>query len=166
MRGNLYPLKRMANLTKRYLFPTLILKLGTLLGLGGLWAGLFSALPGKQPAAAQTCTARCGSRQIQFTPGQRIRIQVVNRTPYAVQVEHIAGTEAVLLAPDAVLNGDPHFGTRPNASIVFWEDTALPVRAILFRPESNALQIELVPGRYGPGDRTVYINDDGRVVIF
>lgn len=115
---------------------------------------------------AQTCQANCGSRQIQFTPGQRIRLQMVNQTSSLVQVEQVFQTNPVPLVPGQELEIDPNFGTEPNVSVVFWDQTSLPIRAILFRPEPTTLRIEIRPGGRPPGDRSVYIENDGKVAIF
>jgi hypothetical protein len=115
---------------------------------------------------AQSCVANCGSRQIQFTPGQRIQISVVNRTSSPIQVEQIYGTLPISLSPSQEIAVDPNFGTRPNASIVVWDEKADPIRVVLFRPEVNQLRIEILPGGQPPGDRSVYIEDDGQVKIF
>ena len=118
------------------------------------------------PSWAQRCTVNCSSKQIQFTPGQRIRVLVANRTSSLVQIEQIYGTEPIALLPDQEIEVDPDFGTSPNASLVFWDETDLPIRALLFRPETNTLRVEIYPGGRPPGDRSVYIEDDGKVRIY
>ncbi len=95
-----------------------------------------------------------------------MRVWVVNRTSSLVQIEQIYGTNPIALLPNQTVEVDPNFGTRPNASLVFWDETTLPLRAILFRPEANLLRIEILPGGRPPGDRSVYIEDDGKVRIF
>lgn len=129
----------------------------------GMMVGLGWAMPA---GLAQRCTVNCGSRQIQFTPGERIRVLVVNRTSSLVQVEQIYGTDPIALLPSQEVEVDPNFGTRPNASLVIWDETQLPLRAVLFRPETNLLRVEVFPGGRPPGDRSVYIEDDGKVRIF
>lgn len=113
---------------------------------------------------AQTCTANCLSRQVQFTPGQRIGLQMVNQTASLVLVEQVFRTSPVPILPGQQLDLDPNFGTAPNISLVFWDETSLPVRAILFRPNPNTLRIEIRPGGR-PGDRSIYIENDGKVSI-
>lgn len=134
------------------------------LGIGiGLAIGLnYAASAG----LTKPCTANCSSRQIQFTPGERIQVSVVNRTSSLVQVEQIYGTNPIALLPDQEVAVDPNFGTRPNASVVVWDQTDLPLQVRLFRPETNSLRIEVVPGGRPPGDRSIYIEDDGKVKIF
>lgn len=130
---------------------------GLAIGLG--WWGTPEGL-------AQRCTANCGSRQIQFTPGERIRVFVVNRTSSLVQVEQIYGTNPIALLPSQEVEVDPNFGTNPNASLMFWDETTLPIRVVLFRPEPNSLRIEILPGGRPPGDRSVYVENDGKVKVF
>ncbi len=135
--------------------------LQTVLGLSV--AGLLGST---LPASAQFCTVNCSSRQIQFTPGQLIRIFVVNRTDSLVQIEQVYGTDPIALLPNQEVEVDPNFGTRPNASLVFWDETTLPLRTILSRPDKNVLRVEILPGERPPGDRSVYVEDDGKVRIF
>jgi hypothetical protein len=119
-----------------------------------------------RPALAQNCTVRCGSRQIQFIPGQRVRLQMVNHTSSLVQIEQLSETDPVPLLPSQELEVNSYFGTEPNTSVVFWDETSLPVKAVLFRPETNILRIEIFPGGRPPGDRSVYIENDGHVKLF
>ncbi len=139
---------------------------GTGAALVAIGAGLILAQSLTSAGLAKPCVASCGSRQIQFTPGQRIQISVVNRTSSLVQVEQIYGTSPIALLPSQEVAVDPNFGTRPNASLVFWDETDLPLRVSLFRPAANQLRIELLPGGRPPGDRSVYIENDGKVKIF
>lgn len=139
--------------------------IGFAVGLGTIALPTFSLLT-PLPTWAQRCTTNCGSRQIQFTPGERIRVLVVNRTSSLVQIEQIYGTNPIALLPSQEIEVDPNFGTRPNASVVLWDETELPIRVVLFRPDTNMLRIEVFPGGRPPGDRSVYIEDDGKVRIF
>ncbi len=118
-----------------------------------------------QPALAQTCTVGCGSRQVQFVPGQRIRLEMINRTASLVQVEKVFGTDSVPLLPGQELQIDYNTSTTPNLSVVFWDATALSLRAVLARPSQDTLRIELLPGG-AFGDRSVYILNDGYVAIY
>jgi hypothetical protein len=137
-----------------------------LTGLALAGAGLIVAQSFTATGLAEPCKANCGSRQIQFVPGERIQISVINRTSSLVQVEQIYGTSPIALLPSQEIAVDPNFGTRPNASVVFWDETDLPIRVMLFRPQPNQLRIEILSGGRPPGDRAVYIEDDGKVRIF
>jgi hypothetical protein len=147
----------------RKFLPKHILRFQPLHGAAFLLLGLGILAPA---TLAQRCTINCSSRQIQFTPGERIRVLIVNRTSSLVQVEQVYGTTPIALLPSQEIEVDPNFGTRPNASLVFWDETSLPIRAVLFRPETNTLRVEIFPGGRPPGDRSVYIEDDGKVRIY
>ncbi len=114
---------------------------------------------------AQTCASRCGTRPIQFVPGQPVQLEMINRTSSRVQVEQVYRTDPVPLLPGQALQVDPNFGTEPNTSVVFWDDTSFSVRAVVSQPRPQTLRIELYPGQ-SPGDRSVYIQNDGRVMVF
>jgi hypothetical protein len=90
---------------------------------------------------------------------------MVNQTAGLVLVEQVVRTSPVPVLPGQRLELDPTFGTEPNVSVVFWDETSLPVVAILFRPNPNTLRIEIRPGGRPPGDRSVYIENDGKVSI-
>jgi hypothetical protein len=81
-------------------------------------------------------------------------------------VEEVFQTDAVPLLPGQTLQLNSSFGTQPNVSVVFWDENQLSLKAILFRPEPDRLRIELLPGGRPPGDRSIYIENDGRVAIF
>jgi hypothetical protein len=114
---------------------------------------------------AQTCASNCGDRQIQFTPGLPIRLEMVNRTSSLIQVEQVVRTSPIAILPGQVLEIDSRFGTEPNTSVVFWDETALAVRAVLFRPSPQTLRVEILPDS-SLGDRSIYIQNDGTVAIF
>jgi len=117
------------------------------------------------PGLTQTCTENCRSRQVQFTPGQAIRLRMVNRTASLVQIQQVPLTDVIPLSPGAEVEINSNFGTDPNLSVLFWDETSLAVQAILFRPEPDVLQVELLPAN-APGDRSIYVENDGRVRIF
>jgi hypothetical protein len=116
---------------------------------------------------AGTCTQpNCPPRPLQFTPGQRIRLQVVNATSSLVQLQKIYGTDPIPLRPgqELVLNqGD---GTEPNISLIFWDATGLPIQTRLSKPDDRTLRIELRPGGRPQGDRSLYILNDGHIKVY
>jgi hypothetical protein len=81
-------------------------------------------------------------------------------------MEQLVGTSPIALLPNQEIEVNPNFGTRPNASLVFWDETSLPLRVLLSRPETNMLRVQILPGGRPPGDRAVYVEDDGKVRIF
>lgn len=117
-------------------------------------------------AIAGTCASNCGPQPIQFTPGKRVEVKLVNRTGSLVLLERVQGTEPIPLSPGQVLLYDTWGGTKPNISVVFWEQGSLPLKVNLSQPNTNTLQIEFRPNWRPPGDRSVYIRNDGRVQVF
>ncbi|MBW4643761.1 MAG: hypothetical protein KME23_12360 [Goleter apudmare HA4340-LM2] len=113
---------------------------------------------------AGTCASRCGVRPVQFTPGQSIKINVINTTSSLVKLEQLQSTTAIPLQPgkEFQLNNDQ----QSNISLVFWDETGLPLQAIYSQPNSRTLRVELRRGRVNPGDRSLDILGDGRVKVF
>ncbi|MDF5719090.1 MAG: hypothetical protein PUP91_01080 [Rhizonema sp. PD37] len=114
---------------------------------------------------AGTCASKCGLQPIQFTPGQRIQVKIVNRTSILVKFEKIQGTDPIFLRPGQELTLSQGDGTKPNVSLVFWDDMKLSLKAIVSKPNFGTLQVELRPNWRSPGDRSVYVRDDGRVNV-
>ncbi|MDA0211443.1 MULTISPECIES: hypothetical protein [Desertifilum] len=115
---------------------------------------------------AQTCASNCGPRPIQFIPGQVINFQVINRTASLVLIQRPQETGTVPLRPGQLLEVRGWSGTTPNLSIVFWDETALSLKADILKLDDHTLRVELRPGGPPPGDRTLYIENDGRVRVF
>ncbi len=115
---------------------------------------------------AGTCASKCGSRPIQFTPGQHIRVEVVNSTPNLIKIQKPSGTGAISLSPGQRLNLEQIEGTDPNTSLIFWSETGLSLQAIVSKPNFGTLRLELRPTWRSPGDRSLYIMDDGRINVF
>jgi hypothetical protein len=116
------------------------------------------------PTLAGTCASRCGVRPLQFIPGQAIRIQVVNTTANLVKLEQIQDTKAIPLKPGQQFQLDND--QQANISLVFWDETGLPLQAVPSQPNSRTLRVELRRGRANPGDRSLDILGDGRVKIY
>lgn len=117
-----------------------------------------------QATLAGTCASRCGVRPIQFIPGQRLRLQVVNATANLVKLEQIQDTRAIPLQPGQQLQLDND--QQHNISLVFWDETGLPLQAVPSQVNSGTLRVELRRGRANPGDRSLDILGDGRVKIY
>ncbi len=129
-------------------------------------AFLLTSTNASQVTLAGTCASNCGARPMQFTPGQRIRIQVVNRTPRLLKLQKPATTDTISLQSGEELILEHGHGTTPNISLVFWDDTGLSIKANVSKPNFGTLQVELRPNESFPGDRSVYILNDGRVDVF
>lgn len=122
----------------------------------------------KYPATARSCVAAtsCGRQPIQFVPGQRITVEVANLTESVVQLQQVSSTDPLSISPGQVRSFVRGGTTEPNFSLVMWDAIGLPLRVNLFKPAARKLRIEVRPGGRPPGDRTVYLKDDGRVTIF
>ncbi|KAF3886474.1 MULTISPECIES: hypothetical protein [Nostocales] len=115
---------------------------------------------------AGTCASNCGRSPIEFTPGQHVRVEVINATPRILKVEKPYGLGQIPLRSGQQIRIEQGDGTEPNISVVFWDDTGRPLKAIVSKPNFATLRVELRPSWQSPGDRSVYIRDDGRVNIF
>ncbi|MCX7592646.1 MAG: hypothetical protein N2235_02580 [Fischerella sp.] len=114
---------------------------------------------------AGTCASKCGPRPIQFSPGQRLRLKVLNKTPNLLSLQKPSTTNAITLRPGQELQLDQGDGTEPNVSLLFWNEAGLPLKATISKPNFATLQVEIRPTWYAPGDRAIYILDDGRVEV-
>ncbi|MBD2741804.1 hypothetical protein [Coleofasciculus sp. FACHB-1120] len=119
-----------------------------------------------QPASAGTCAAKCPPAPLQFVPGQRITYEVVNLTSSLVQMQKVVGTDPIPLNPGQVVSFVRGGGTDPNLSLLLWDATGLPLGMRLSKPNARTLRIEVRPGGRPPGDRTIYLRDDGRVAVY
>ncbi|OUL19812.1 hypothetical protein [Nostoc sp. 106C] len=115
---------------------------------------------------AGTCASKCGPRPIQFTPGQSIRLEVINRTLGLVKLEKIQGTDPIPLRPGQELQFVQGDETQPNISLVFWDEMGLPLQAIISKPNFGTLHVELRPGKRNPGDRSLHMLTDGHVNVY
>lgn len=135
-----------------------LLPVGCLLALAAwLWA-----IP---TALAAPCTANCGAGQIQFTPGDRITVQVVNVGNRPLSLE-----QPPMLGPRLLYTGNTvemqiGWTAQPNPSFFFWSQERLPVRARLHRPAPNTLRVEVFSAPSEPSNRSVIIEADGRVLL-
>jgi hypothetical protein len=117
------------------------------------------------PALAQTCTVDCPSGAIQFTPGDRITVEVTNQSYTAVEVEQPPLVAPITLLPGTSTTLGFGWGTTPNLSMFVWALADHPIRVRLGRPEATTLRVEIYSAPSEPSDRSVYIENDGRVII-
>jgi len=127
---------------------------------------LVTSINNPSATLAGTCASRCGSRPIQFTPGQHIRVEIVNSTPNLIKIQKPSKTDPISLNPGQKLNLEQIEGTEPNTSLIFWNETGLSLQAIVSKPNFGTLRLELRPTLRSPGDRSLYIMDDGRINVF
>jgi len=127
---------------------------------------LFGYTQLQKVALAGTCAgASCPPPPLGFTPGEWINVEVVNRTGVIIQLQNVPRTGVVDLRPGEQVKFPRQPATEPNLSSFYWDAQPILVRARLSKPNPNTLRVELFPGGL-PGDRTLYIRDDGQVLIF
>ncbi|MGH1394059.1 MAG: hypothetical protein ACRAVC_08490 [Trichormus sp.] len=127
---------------------------------------LLTSIGDTHTSLAGTCASKCGARPLQFTPGQRIRLEVVNNTSNLIELQKIAGSQTIPLQPGQKLQFPQEDGTEPNLSLVFWDKTGLALQAVVSKPNFATLRVEIRPTWRYPGDRSIYILNDGRVNVF
>jgi len=121
---------------------------------------------GLEPVVAQTCWAEnCGpQKELQFTPGQKVTLKLTNQSSQAIQLEEVPRTRVYTLAPGQTFQKDFGGQSRQNLSVVFWEKSEnMALWPRLSKPDDNTLQVDLHQG--GPGRRSIYLLNDGRVAI-
>jgi hypothetical protein len=132
--------------------------------IGGCLAGL-AAWMLSLPAVAAPCTVNCKSGQIQFTPGDRITIQVINVGNQPISLEQPPLVGPRVLYTGNTLEFQMGWSTQPHPSIFFWSSENLPVRARLGRPTPTTLRVEVYNAPSEPSDRSITIEADGRVFV-
>lgn len=119
-------------------------------------------------AIAGTCWGNnCPPPPLGFVPGQRINVEVINQSGVTVLLaEKIEGTDAIPIRPGQALRFRRWPATEPNFSLVFWSSVSRILTARLSQPNPDTLRVVLISGGRIPGDRTIYILNDGRVMLF
>jgi hypothetical protein len=119
-----------------------------------------------QPIEIGTCANTCNKPYLRFRPGQRIKVQVTNRTYKTLQVENALGSQPLNIPPRSTIQFYRGGSTDPNLSIVFWDQTETPLRAVPSQPSQDSLKIEInFSPRGTQGDRSVYLDNDGQVTV-
>ncbi|RUT04655.1 hypothetical protein DSM106972_042240 [Dulcicalothrix desertica PCC 7102] len=116
-------------------------------------------------AVAQTCASKCGRRPLQFVPGQLVRVEVVNRTPRVLALQKSEFSESIAIQPGQTIKFEQVRLTEPNISLLFWDDTGRSLSASLSKLNASTLRVELRPNWRQPGDRSVYVRDDGMINV-
>lgn len=118
-------------------------------------------------AIAGTCVASssCGPPRVQFVPGSRVTIEVVNLAPVPVYIQHVG-----MMYPDTIFVGEPPTllqGTTltPNFSLLFWHYEGETLKANVLQPSPGVMRIEIRPGGEIPGNNGIYLRSDGSVEI-
>ncbi len=115
--------------------------------------------------AAEPCTRQCGTSQIRFIPGQPITIEFINRTDGTVNLERVMDIDLHWLRPHTDFSINTLVGVDDDMSLVFWDQNNRAVEARLHRPDSETLQVELLPSGHD-SDRAVHVSNDGRVLVY
>ncbi|MFM7408044.1 MAG: hypothetical protein ACKO3K_15670 [Cuspidothrix sp.] len=117
-------------------------------------------------ALAQTCASKCPPAPLSFTPGQYIRVQVVNRSYGQVKLEQLPELRKTTLKPGEKLQFDLEGGKWGDFSLMFWDDGGRHLKAAVLKPNFGTLVLEIRPnpGNY-EGDSSLYIRSDGRVGV-
>jgi len=119
-----------------------------------------------QVTLAGTCASRCGSAPLHFTPGQYIRVQVVNRSYGDVKLEQLPELRKMTLKPGEKLQFDLKPETLEQFSLMFWDDGGRYLKGVVSKPNLRTLVLEIRPNsRDYSGDRSLYIRSDGRVTV-
>lgn len=87
-------------------------------------------------------------------------------TGRVVKLQKISGAQPVTISPGQVLSFVRGGRTEPNFSLVFWDALGESLKVNILKPEARTLRIEVRLGGRPPGDRSVYLKDDGHVLVF
>jgi hypothetical protein len=118
------------------------------------------------PSRIGTCKDNCPAKGIQFKPGQRITVRIVNRTKQYISIEKIAGTKPVILSGLKALEFSKGGQSDSNPSIVLWEKNETPLHVQLSQPKPDVLLVEVRFAAKNPGDQSIYLRNDGQVDVF
>ncbi len=102
---------------------------------------------------------------VQFTPGQLLRVEVANLTGTFILVERMQGGEPVDVLPGQMFSFSPAGSSINNISMLIWDERGSVFELQAIKLTNNVLRIEVRAGAIAPGDRSVYLRDDGRVII-
>jgi hypothetical protein len=118
-------------------------------------------------AIAGTCVAgsSCPPPRIQFVPGSRVAIEVVNLAPAPVYIQHVGMMNPVTIFPGqspTLLQG----GTvDPNFSLLFWHFEGETLFVNVRQPSPGVMRVEIRPGGAIAGHSGVYLRNDGSVEV-
>jgi hypothetical protein len=62
-------------------------------------ASVFAISSNQLPAQGSTCASNCPPKPIQFEPGTRIEVRVINRARTAITLENALGDRTIQLQP-------------------------------------------------------------------
>jgi len=117
------------------------------------------------PAQAGTCASQCGPKPVRFIPGDPVKVELINRTAGLILLEEVQGSDPIPVSPTRSFRLTRQGGTIDNSSVVFWDSLGNPLEVEVSQPKQDVLRIEVNPGFRAPGDRSIYLQDDGSVQI-
>ena len=126
-----------------------------------------------QVTLAKTCANRCGVAPLHFTPGQYIRVKVVNRSYGSVKLEQLPELRQTTLKPGQKLQFDLRGDALTEFSLMFWDDGGRYLKGVVSKPNFGTLVLEIRPNSQDyPGDsygalryRSLYIRNNGQVGV-
>ena len=118
-------------------------------------------------AWAGTCVAGvdCPPPPVQFVPGQTIRVEISNLTDTLVYVEKVQGEPPLDIIPGQVLIFTTGGNSINNLSLLLWDNRGSILTLRPVKVNNTTLRVEIRAGVQPPGDRSVYLQDDGRILI-
>jgi len=125
----------------------------------------FSPVLTNAAKANAPCRHQCDSNQIRFVPGQPVTIEFINKTNGTINLERVLDIDMHWLRPQSEFAIDTLVGVDDEMSMVFWDENNRAVNAVLHRPNTETLQVELLPSGHD-SDRAVHVANDGRVLVY
>ncbi len=120
-----------------------------------------------ETAWAGTCVAGvdCPPPPVQFVPGQTIRVEISNLTDTLVYVEKVQGEPPLDVLPGQLLIFTTGGNSINNLSLLVWDNRGSILTLRPVKVNNTTLRVEVRAGVQPPGDRSVYLRDDGRVLV-
>lgn len=132
-----------------------IIALTTLLGLAN------------SASIAGTCVAAtsCPPRPVQFQPGQRLTVEIVNFTPGVLEIQRIPYTQPLTILSGETQVFDNVRVTQNNFSTLLRDLRGYPIEILINQPSPDVLRVRVRPTEGMSGDRALYIYNDGSVDV-
>lgn len=114
-----------------------------------------------QQAGTCTATNSCPTPPIHLQPGSSFTLEIINRTRNPVEFQQLNRNEPFTLPPRQTQVIFNLRSTKPNFSLLFWDNYGDSIEARLFQIAPNRLKLELLPSGISPQHSTLYIDNDG-----
>ncbi len=117
-------------------------------------------------AKPANCKYYC-EKPIEFAPGKSFNVEIINLSSNLIEMEKVANTDIMVINPGQIISLRKITNTINNSSFVFWDVNNIPLQIKIIQLDSQTLRIELHHSeRKNISDRSVYIQDNGRVLVF